>query len=264
MSWTNRLGALLLMAGLGFSLPAEANPEAQNPEEEGYVYPLRDEQEIRQTLGRILANPEYRRLAPREKSESEEAEGGWIERLLEWLEQWLLPESPSKEAPDSWQLPAPLSLIIRWFFYLLVAGVVAAIVALIFKAVARGAPSADESKGKPEPLTTELSSRPPGELPSEEYLNRALALAEGADYNAAVRQLLLGTMSWIERRGLIRYRRGLSNRDYLRAIAEKTRLREPFERIVLLFEQAYFGRRIATPEGFQECLREYRKAFRNE
>ena len=55
-----------------------------------------------------------------------------------------------------------------------------------------------------------------------------------------------------------------NNRDYLRAIAEKARLRGPFERIVLLFEQVYFGRRMATPEGFQECLREYQKAFRNE
>ncbi len=260
----NRVGALLWVGGLSLLVPAETSPGVQNPEEgSGEVYPLRDEQEIRRALEQVLSNPEYRRLAPREKSESEEAEGGWIDRLWKWLEQWLIPESSPGEA-TRWKIPAPLLLIFRLFVYLLVAGVVVAVVALIFKAVGRRTPSMDEAKGKPEAATTELASRPPGELASEEYLNRALALAEGANYNAAIRQLLLGTMSWIERRGLIRYRRGLSNRDYLRAVAEKAHLREPFEHIVVLFEQVYFGRRMATPEGFQECLQEYQRAFRSE
>jgi hypothetical protein len=266
MSATNRLGKLLFVVGLGLLVPAETSPQEQNPEEGiGEVYQLREEQEIRAMREQVLSNSEYRRLAPREKPEPEEAESGWLARFWEWLERWLTSESSSStEASESWQIPAPLLLIFRSIVYLLVAGVIAMVAILIFQAVARRSPPMNELSQKPEAGIAEVSSRPPGELASEEYLTRALSLADAADYKAAIRQLLLGTMSWIERQGFIRYRRGLSNRDYLRAVTERARLREPLHRIVVLFEQVYFGRRMATPEGFKECLKEYRKGFRTE
>lgn len=266
MSVTNRLAALLFVVGLVMLVPAESAPQEQIAEEEdsGTAYPITEEREIREALELVLSNPEFRRLAPREKPEPEDAETGWLARLLEWLEQWLTTESSSKQAGEGWQLPALFLLIFRWVIYLLVAAVVAAVVVLIYKAISRRSLPDDGSLQKPEARGVEVSSRPPGELPSEEYVSRALALAETADYKAAIRQLLLGTMSWIERNGLIRYRRGLSNRDYLRAVTAKARLRDPMLCIVLLFEQVYFGRRPATPEGFQYCLKEFRKSFRNE
>lgn len=268
MNAMNHLRAPLLVAGLILFVPTESAPQEQTSaaaEEDSTVYPIRDEQEIRAALEQVLSNPEFQRLAPREKPEPEEAETGWLGRLLEWLEQWLTSESSSsKQAGESWRIPALLLLIFRWVIYLLVAAVMAAVVVLIYKAVTRRSLADDVSHQKPEAGAVEVSSRPPGELPSEKYVSRAVALAEAADYKAAIRQLLLGSMSWIERNGLIRYRRGLSNRDYLRAVTEKARLRAPMQRIVVLFEQVYFGRRMATAEGFQECLQEFRKGFRNE
>ena len=47
----------------------------------------------------------------------------------------------------------------------------------------------------------------PGELAASTYESRAIQLAALGDYRAAVRELLLGSMSWIERAGLIRYRK---------------------------------------------------------
>ncbi len=60
----------------------------------------------------------------------------------------------------------------------------------------------------------EALSTPPGETEVGIYERRALQLAQEGNYRAAIRELLLGSMSWIERSGQIRYRKGLTNRDY--------------------------------------------------
>ena len=52
----------------------------------------------------------------------------------------------------------------------------------------------------------------PGETPPEQYWARAEKLQAQKDYKGAIRELLLGAMSATERRGLIRHRRGLTNR----------------------------------------------------
>ena len=107
-------------------------------------------------------------------------------------------------------------------------------------------------------------SRPPGEMQVSAYEARALQLASAGNYRAAIRELLLGAMSWIERRGLIRYRRGLTNRDYLRAIWRTTEKRNAFAVIGLNFERIFFGRRDATDEMFRSTLQAFREAFREE
>ncbi len=104
-------------------------------------------------------------------------------------------------------------------------------------------------------------STPPGEHPSSEYLQRALALSEKGNHRGAIRQLLLGSMSWIERHGLIRYRLGLTNRDYLRAVYPKQLQRESINGVISEFELIYFGRRGATAERFHRCLAGFRAGF---
>jgi hypothetical protein len=102
---------------------------------------------------------------------------------------------------------------------------------------------------------------PPGELPADEYVRRAMQYAAAGDHKAAIRELLLGTMSWIERAGLIRFRRGLSNRDYLRAVWRRPASRDSMSGIVDAFDRTYFGRRTATAEVFENCLELYRRGF---
>jgi hypothetical protein len=71
-------------------------------------------------------------------------------------------------------------------------------------------------------------------------------------------------MSWTERAGLIRYRQGLTNRDYLRAVRRRPPSREALAAIVGSFEQLYFGRRRATADGFSACLARYREGFQGD
>ena len=109
-----------------------------------------------------------------------------------------------------------------------------------------------------------MPQSPPGELPADAYLQRAQELAAAGDFRQAIRQLLLGGMSWIERAGLIRFRQGLTNYDYLRVLLQQHRAREGFSAIVRQFEEIYFGRREATAERFQTSLQGYRSGFQED
>ena len=105
---------------------------------------------------------------------------------------------------------------------------------------------------------------PPGELAASTYETRALALADQGEFAGAIRELLLGSMSWIERSALIRFRKGLTNRDYVRAVWRQQERRAAFLVTGSSFERVYFGRRKATAEMFQKCLTAFQGAFREE
>ena len=57
----------------------------------------------------------------------------------------------------------------------------------------------------------------PGELPADVYIARAKELAGEGRFREAIAQLLLGGMSNLERAGIVKYRKGLTHRDYVRA-----------------------------------------------
>ena len=105
---------------------------------------------------------------------------------------------------------------------------------------------------------------PPGELAASTYESRAMQFASTGNYRAAIRELLLGSMSWIERAGLIRYRKGLTNRDYLRSVWRREDKREGYLITASKFEYVYFGRRTPTAEMFDMCLASFQGAFREE
>jgi hypothetical protein len=215
--------------------------------------PLVPPETVKQTLERVLSDPAYRRLRPAPKAETKHP--AWLERLLDWL---LERRGPS--APASWSLPVALVELLGWAMYVVVAAAFAWVVFLIARSLAGRA-------RRERPLSLGLAASaaaaatPPGELPSEEYLRAAVALAHSGRHREAIRQLLLGAMSFIERNGHIRYRKGLTNRDYLRAVWRRPKLRDSLEPIVLAFDQVYFGRRPATAERFAECLKHFRAGF---
>ena len=105
---------------------------------------------------------------------------------------------------------------------------------------------------------------PPGELAASTYESRAIQFAATGNHRAAIRELLLGSMSWIERAGLIRYRKGLTNRDYLRSVWRREDKRAGYLTTASQFEYVYFGRRTPTAEMFEMCLASFQGAFREE
>lgn len=106
--------------------------------------------------------------------------------------------------------------------------------------------------------------RSPGETPADEFVRQALALATAGQYREAIAQLLLGGMSRIERDRLIRYRRGLTFRDYLRVLRGNPPAYGGFRAMVDQYEPVNFGRREATRHSFDMALDGYRSGFPQE
>jgi hypothetical protein len=100
----------------------------------------------------------------------------------------------------------------------------------------------------------------PGELPADAYLAKARELAEQRKYREAIAHLLLGVMSAIERTELIRHRRGLTLRDYLRVLRGKSPQYDGFKSLIGLYEPIGFGRRVASFQTFQDALSGYEQA----
>jgi len=69
-------------------------------------------------------------------------------------------------------------------------------------------------------------------------------------------------MSATERSGLIRFRRGLTHRDYLRALRGRNRPHQALRTIVGVYEPICFGRRPAQIDHFQTSLDGYETGFR--
>lgn len=101
----------------------------------------------------------------------------------------------------------------------------------------------------------------PGDLPADVYLAHARRFAENGQYKEAVVQLLLGAMSRVERAGWVRFRRGMTVRDYLRSIHRHHSAHDGFRAIVRAFEPLSFGRREPTEDHFDKSLKGYESGF---
>ena len=193
---------------------------------------------------------------------------GAVSDFFQWLFSGLRSPGGTTRPP-----PAPNSSGGFGFFGitdLLTTLAIIAILAILIVIIAMVVKSIDTRKQKRESLLSDLSDvlsdvvTPPGELAASTYESRAINLAAAGDYRAAIRELLLGSMSWIERAGLIRYRRGLTNRDYLRCVWRRQDKRNAFLTTATQFEYVFFGRRDPTAEMFEQCLAGFRGAFHEE
>lgn len=151
----------------------------------------------------------------------------------------------------------------RGFLWLVVTIALAVALVIVLAAIAGRWQYGDVRRAPPDAANAVPTAfePPPGELPSDAYLERAAALADAGDHRGAVREVLLAGMSRIERDGLIRHRRGLTNHDYVRAVWRHPRMREALLEIVDAFEHIFFGRRPASRAMFERVVGTFRKGF---
>jgi hypothetical protein len=243
------LWSVLLLGGVAPGLASPGQSGAEPREAESAATQARDSDEIRSAVDDVLSAPEYKRLLrSRREDESEQAWKlpRWLERFLEWMSRHTA-------------VLASAGFLIRGLAYLVVIALVTAIAIAIAKGIRARLPSSAVTRSLEDAAYALVG--PPGELPADEYVRRALEHAAAGDHKAAIRELLLGTMSWIERAGLIRFRRGLTNRDYLRAVWRRPACRDSLSGIADAFDRTYFGRRAATAKTFDNCLELYRQGF---
>ncbi len=145
--------------------------------------------------------------------------------------------------------------------YLLLIAVCGLILYLVVQAVIHREPAPLALDAPPEGFNLpQDEEHPPGELPADAYLAKARELAGQRRYREAIGQLLWGGMSSIERAELIRHRRGLTLRDYLRSLRGKKPQYDGFKAMIRLYEPIGFGRRVASYQTFQDALSGYQQA----
>ncbi|MBS0266690.1 MAG: DUF4129 domain-containing protein [Planctomycetes bacterium] len=212
-----------------------------------------DQNDISRELERIRDQPEFRRLRkskPRPVAETKTPQ--WLEDFWDWLTSRKMGDGPSLSV---------LGAILQVIAYAVVALIAAGIIWLLVKAVQRyRAKYSLRIRGNKQFEEGE-AGLPPGDLPSDEYLRRAAEFAERSMYREAIGQLILGAMSRIERANLIRFRRGLTHRDYLRAVRSRAVPHQALRQIVTVYEPICFGRRPAQREHYQTSLDGYQTGF---
>jgi hypothetical protein len=251
--------ALLLAVRAGAQEEEAAYEEEIYEEEEPSGYEYQDEGLIQVALEETLLQPEFARLRAEPEPEEEPeafAAPEWLDRFFRWLARALWGDDASEEESSNLAFNVPGARLLIYAMALLIL-----LVAVFF--IAKSVLSISRDKRISEDEAADRVFGPesaPGELDPEEYWRRALAHGEKRHYREGTRELLLGAMSAAERRGLIRFRRGLTNRDYFYSVRGPAR--ESFGLIASAFEQVYFGRREATADTFRESCRAYQQSFR--
>ena len=262
-------------------VPAASHPFAAATEK------LTQEQ-IRQTADRVMQQPDYRAVRRRvlENITSADAEAngqGFLGKTLSAMGtaigdfvEWILSGLFSNRRPPQAATRPPVSdtssggsMDFNPGTFLLYLGLAALIGTAIWIIATVIRKSDGQRKRSSEGLFREADitgnlAVPPGDLAVSTYESRAIQMASEGNFRAAVRELLLGSMSWVERAGLIRFRKGLTNRDYIRAVWKQDDRRLAYIRTATEFERIFFGRREATREGFETCLTSFQGSFREE
>ena len=218
---------------------------------------------FQQSVEQLLADPEYRHLARFREDEPPPEPSASPERRESRPSTRAPRPAPPQGGPSPSATPFVPSFdglvaVLRLLVYAALAAALGWVLWLVVRLIRRRShkdASADGSEGG-EPM-----GEPSDEQTSDEALRQASAHAHAGRYREAVRFLLLGAIRVIEARGLIRPRKGLTNGDYLRAVRREPSLRGSLEAIVRAFDEIHFGRRAATAERFEECLRSYRTGF---
>lgn len=109
------------------------------------------------------------------------------------------------------------------------AGVVAYLLAKVVGEFTAEARTHDDEDAHGVPLTADAA------------LHRAQELSTGGDYRTAVRYLYLSTLLLMEERGLFRYDRSLTNREYLRRVAHDPALSAILQDVVDVFDRVWYG-----------------------
>ncbi len=95
-------------------------------------------------------------------------------------------------------------------------------------------------------LVTEAAVDPDAEagdeiLTADTALKRAQQLSSSGDYRTAVRYLYLSSLLLLDERGLLRYDRAQTNREYLRSVAHLPQLVTILGEVIEVFDRVWYG-----------------------
>ncbi|WP_417391142.1 DUF4129 domain-containing protein [Gimesia sp.] len=233
---------------------------SQPPETDSFDMSSPDQIMLKEDMKEILSRTEFRHLT-RERDITKDAPF----ELDELFKQE--PETELQE-PSNPVLGALIGNVLQFLAYVSVIVTCGLILYLLYRSL-----RSLERKGKSTKSAVNLDLQgsltldefvSPAERESSLYLQRAQALAQEGDYHNAIIQLLYGSMSYIERSGWIRFRKGLTYRDYIRAARPHGLPGDSLRQMIRTYEPLGFGRRRATREHFESTLKHYESAFQKQ
>lgn len=130
----------------------------------------------------------------------------------------------------------PVSLNVEWLSYVITTlSVVALLIILIYlsrniMAEFAGQAQLDLDHGNGDELLT-----------ADSALERARTLSSSGDYRTAVRYLYLSSLLLLDERGLLRYDRSRTNREYLRNVAHLPQLAAILREVIEIFDRVWYG-----------------------
>lgn len=154
----------------------------------------------------------------------------WINRILTEIQRWLndlLGMTFDVVGSDTMLVILSLLLVVVFFF----------VFRTLFVDFAREAKLKEAEEDEP--------------LTSEAAFNRAQQLSKGGDFRAAVRYLYLSTLLILDERGVMRYDRSKTNREYLRSVANSPELSKPLEDVIEVFDNVWYGYHSLDEETFK-------------
>jgi hypothetical protein len=89
-------------------------------------------------------------------------------------------------------------------------------------------------------------------LTSEGAFERAQSLSRGGDYRSAVRYLYLSSLLLMDERGILRYDRSKTNREYLRSVSNMPELAKPLGEVIEVFDNVWYGYHSLEEETFKK------------
>jgi hypothetical protein len=155
------------------------------------------------------------------------ASSGWFGQVLDWLFELLarIFEPVADVAPAA---GTPLSWISLALAALLIGGVIFYWLRGLRRAMARDA-------------NLQHDDDPEANLTASAAMQQAQSIARVGDYRSAVRLLYLSALLWLDERGMLRYDRALTNREYLERLGDNTALRARLSPIIETFDRVWYG-----------------------
>ena len=89
-------------------------------------------------------------------------------------------------------------------------------------------------------------------ITSEAAFEKAQILSRGGDYRSAVRYLYLSALLIMDERGVLRYDRSKTNREYLRSVSKSPELSEPLEEVIEVFDNVWDGYHPLEGDSFKQ------------
>lgn len=180
-------------------------------------------------LAQILARPEFQWA----ESTSNPA-ADWLQKILEQANRWL-----------NELLGITFDVATSDFIGVLMVVLLGVIFFFIFRTLFSDLLKEEQinENGEEEPLTAETA------------LAKAQQLSRGGDYRAAVRYLYLSTLLILDERGLVRYDRSKTNREYLRGVANSPELSQPLGEVIEVFDNVWYGQHSLEEDSFQHYSR---------